>query len=54
MASIQDGQKAASSLSKYRADARSPGQYERRKFAEILNELHARCDKSKLMDLFGH
>jgi len=37
----------------YRADARSPGQYERRKFAEILNELQARGDKQKLMQLFG-
>ena len=60
MASIQQGQKAASSLSK--AGGAAPdteltpealAEMSEDRFAEILNELQARGDKDKLRQLFG-
>ena len=61
IASIQQGQKTASSLSKAGGAApdteltpQALAEMSEERFAEILNELQARGDKAKLMSLFGH
>ena len=61
MQSIQRGQQAATSLSKVggtAADAEltpaALAEMSEERFAEILNELQARGDKTKLMQLFGN
>jgi hypothetical protein len=59
MVSIQQGQKAASSLSKAggatdtELTPQALVEMSEERFAEILNELQARGDKQKLMQLFG-
>jgi hypothetical protein len=59
--SIQRGQPAAASLSKAGGGAtdteltpQALAEMSEERFAEIFNELQARGDKAKLMQLFGH